>query len=81
VIRPPFPHQATRPDVEARDDRGRAYTIGGAIDRADAVDRSNGFITLPLAPPQASWLRVRMRWSPDSSSPWQRPAHELRITL
>jgi hypothetical protein len=84
TIHPPLPRQAG-PRCEARDDCGQEYTnTGGAFfGLAGPVDctTSVGGLTMPLPQEHASLLRVRFSWSQDSTSLWQRPAHELRIAL
>ena len=83
-IRPPLPSPADRPRVEARDDCGQEYrSLGQSIGLAGSRDRTItlGSFVVPLPQPQASLLRVRMIWSHGSTSLWERPAHELRITL
>jgi hypothetical protein len=82
TVSPPLPPQAGRPRGEARDDCDYEYAdVGGFIGLAERSDHTIGSLTMPLPQPPASLLRVRMTWSPDSISVWERPAHELRITL
>jgi hypothetical protein len=83
-IRPPPSSLAGPPRVEARDDCDQEYRgLGGAIGLAGSQDRTItlGSSTVPLPQPHALLLGVRMSWSKDSTSLWQGPAHELRITL
>ena len=80
TIRPPLSPQAGPPRAEARDDREHEYTNGGGY-TGTAPDRTTGGLTMPLPDQRASLLRVRMSWSKDTTSPWDRPAHELWITL
>ena len=82
TIRPPLSPQAGGPCGEAKNDCDYAYDdLGGAFGLAEPVDRTTGVLTMPLPQPRASLLRVRMSWSQDSRPLWERPAHELRITL
>ena len=83
-IQPPLSPRPRPPRVETRDDCDRqSGGLGGSIGLAGSKDGTLtlGAFTVPLPPPPASLLWVRMSWSQDSSSLWQRPAHELRITL
>jgi hypothetical protein len=83
-IRPPLSSLDHFPRVVARDDRDRECRKGGefwGVAGPRGQTRNLGGLDLSLPPPQASWLRVRMSWSKDPVSLWQRPAHELRITL
>jgi hypothetical protein len=83
-IRPPLPSPADRPLVEARDDCDQEYRrFGQSIGLAGSRGRTItlGSFVVPLPQPHASLLRVRMSWSHGSTSPWERTAHELRITL
>ena len=83
-IRPPLSSLAHRPRVEALDDCDLEYRhLGAALGLAASEDCTTtmGAFTLPLPPPPASLLRVRMSWSKDSTSLRHGPAHELRITL
>jgi hypothetical protein len=40
-----------------------------------------GGFTMPLPQQHAALLRVRMSWAQGAAPVWERPAHELRITL
>ena len=82
-IRPPLPWPADRPRVEARDDCDQEYRFGQSLGLAGSRDRTItlGSFAVPLPQPHASLLRVRMSWSHVSTSLWERPAHELQITL
>jgi len=40
-----------------------------------------GGLTMRLPPPAATVLRVRMTWDTSRSSIWERPAHEVRVSL
>ncbi|HEY6396363.1 MAG TPA: hypothetical protein VIX82_02800 [Solirubrobacteraceae bacterium] len=82
-IRPPLASLRDRPRVEARDDCDQQYRrLGETIGLAGSRDRmiTLGSFAVPLPQPHAS-LRVRMSWSHDFTSLWERPAHELRIAL
>jgi hypothetical protein len=82
AICPPLPQHAPGPRCEARDDHEREYvSLGSGIGLAEPVDRTTGFLTMPLPRDDASLPRVRMSWSQDPASLWGRPGHELRITL
>jgi hypothetical protein len=83
-IRPPLSFPTRRPRAEARDDSDREYggfpaSIGVAGSRGHTA--TVGSFTVPVPEAQASLLRVRMSWSKDSTSLWEGPAHELRISL
>lgn len=83
-IQPPLSPRPRPPGVETRDDCDRrSGGLGGSIGLTGSKDRmlTLGAFTVPLPQPPASLLWVRMSWSHDSSSLWQRPAHELCITL
>jgi hypothetical protein len=82
TIRPPLPLHVGRPHGEARDDCDHAYgSLGGFAGLAKPLDRTTGGLTMPLPQPYASVLRVRISWSKASTSLWEQPAQELRITL
>lgn len=82
AIHPPLPPYAATPRGEGRDDRHHEYAnLGVSSGIAAAGDRTTGSVTMPLPHPHASLLRVRLSWSPDPTSPWELPAHEVRITL
>ncbi|MGO9956015.1 MAG: hypothetical protein ACLP50_08535 [Solirubrobacteraceae bacterium] len=71
-----------RPRCEAQDDRSHEYSdLGGAIGLAEPQDRSTGVLVVPRPQQHASLLRVRMSWSKPSTSLWEGPAYELRLTL
>ena len=83
-IRPPLSSLAGPPRVEVRDDCDQEYrSVGGAIGLARSQDRTItlGSFTVPVQQSHASVLRVHMSWSKDTTSLWQGPAHQLRITL
>lgn len=82
TIHPPLPLPADRPRAQARDDCGQEYAnLGSFVGLANPVDHTTGGLILPLPPPRASQLRVRVSWANDPKSLWERPAYELRITL
>ena len=84
---------------EARDDLGNDYRalaghfgVTGSIDSTGrASTRAHGRLQLPLPPPAATVLRIRIGWDAsgvvrmpwDASPPsiWDRPAHEVRVSL
>jgi hypothetical protein len=82
-IRPALDLPIRPPTAEARDDSGREYrALGGSIGVAGRRHTVTlGQYTVPVPPPQATILSVRMSWSKASSSLWEGPAHELRISL
>jgi hypothetical protein len=64
----------------------------GSRDRTHGVDRrGRGRLTMPLPPRPATMLRIRitwnasdatrMPWDPPARSIWERPAHEVRVSL
>jgi hypothetical protein len=36
---------------------------------------------MPLPPPEAHTLRIRITWSESDEPLWDRPAHEIQIAL
>jgi hypothetical protein len=97
VVPPPDigSHQARG---EAKDDLGNDYHdagsyfgITGGVDSAQrAGTRAQGRLKLPLPPPAATVLRIRIRWEArlirmpweaSLSSIWDGPAHEIRVSL
>lgn len=84
---------------EAKDDLGNDYCdlgghfgLTGSIDSTDRANtRAHGRLKMPLPPPAATMLRIRIRWEAsgvirmpwDASPPsiWNRPAHEVRVSL
>jgi hypothetical protein len=82
TVRPPLPPHARGPHARASDEAGHEYvSLGGFAGIATPADRTTGGFTLPLPAQQASLLRVRISWSEDPTSLWERQAHELRIAL
>lgn len=82
AVRPRLSWQGPAPRVQARDDRARAYQpLGGFFGFRRSQERTCGVITLPGPQQHASLLRVRLSWSKDPTSLWERPAFELRIPL
>jgi hypothetical protein len=84
TVSPPLARRAGRPRVEARDDCDHEYgQLGDSLGVAVSKDRAAtiGSFTLPPPHPRASSLRVRMSWSTARTSLWERPAHEVSITL
>jgi len=83
-IRPPLPSRRRLPSVEARDDCDNTYRgLGGSIGLAGSLQRTMtlGSFEVPVPPPDAALLRVRMSWSARARSLWDGPAYELRVTL
>ena len=86
---------------EAQDDLGNDYrALGGhfgvTVDRGsnDSTHgnmRALGGVTMPLPPPPATTLRIRLTWNASHGirmpwdalalSIWERPAHEVRVSL
>ena len=71
---------------------GSHFGIIGSIDATGLANtRARGRLTLPLPPPPATMLRIRITWNAphavrmpwDAPLPsiWERPAHELRVSL
>jgi hypothetical protein len=68
------------PRGEAKDDLGNNYdNLGSYFGLARAGWR--GGLTMPLPPPAATMLRIRMTWDASRSSIWEGPAHEVRVSL
>jgi hypothetical protein len=84
---------------EAKDDLGNHYRgltgylgISGTIDSNGLpTTRAYGRLTVPLPPPAARVLQIRitwvasdtirMPWEPSLPSIWETPAHEIRVSL
>ena len=81
---------------EAKDDLGNHYCdLGGHFGITGSTDlantRAHGRLTMPLPPPAASMLRIRITWVAtgvirmpwDASFPsiWEIPAQEVRVSL
>jgi hypothetical protein len=80
---------------EAKDDLGNDYRdLGGHFGLTGSTHgdnpRSRGLLKMPLPPPAATILRIRitweasairMPWDASPSSIWKRPAHEVRVSL
>jgi hypothetical protein len=84
---------------EAKDDLGNHYCdlgghfgITGSTDSTDLANtHAHGRLTMPLPPPAATMLRIRitwdasgvirMPWHASRPSIWKRPAHEVRVSL
>jgi hypothetical protein len=84
---------------EAKDDLGNDYCdlgghfgITGSIGSTDRANtRARGRLKMPLPPPAATMLRIRIRWDACGvirmpwdaplSSIWERPAHEVQVSL
>lgn len=68
------------PRGEAKDDLGNDYdSLGCHFGLARGGAR--GGLTMPLPPPAATMLRVRIAWDASRSSIWEEPAHEVRVSL
>ena len=74
---------------EAKDDLGNDYCdlggsfgITGSIDSTDRANaRAHGRLKMPLPPPAATKLRLRISWAASLSSIWEGPASEVRVSL
>ena len=98
-VLPPPDLGSHRARGEAKDDLGNDYCdlgghfgITGSTDSTDRANtRAHGRLEMPLPPPAATMLRIRIRWEAsgvirmpwDASPPsiWNRPAHEVRVSL
>jgi hypothetical protein len=91
-IVPPLGFGSHGPRGEAKDDLGNHYHAlgghfgltadGGSTDityGANALAR--GGLTMPLPPPTATMLRIRITWEASLSSIWEGPAYEVRVSL
>ena len=68
------------PRGEAKDDLGNDYdNLGSHFGRAR--DGWHGGFRMPLPPPAATTLRIRIAWDASRSSTWGIPAHEVRVSL
>ena len=68
------------PRGEAKDDLGNDYAhLSSHLGLAGGGWR--GGLTMPLPPPAATMLRIRMTWDASVSSTWERRAHEVRVSL
>lgn len=77
---PPVGLGSLGPRGEAKDDLGNHYDgLGGHFGRVRS--RWRGGLMVPLPPPAATMLRIRIAWDASRSSVWERPAHEVRISL
>jgi hypothetical protein len=99
VVVPPPDLGSHEARVEAKDDLGNDYRgLGcyfGITGRIDSTGRANtrarGGLKLPLPPPAATMLRIRIRWEASRvirmpweaplPSIWEGPAHEVRVSL
>jgi hypothetical protein len=68
------------PRAEAKDDLGNAYHDLGSH-HGLARDGWHGGLTMALPPPAATTLRIRITSDTSLSSIWERPAHEVRVSL
>jgi hypothetical protein len=77
---PPLGFDPRGPRAEAKDDLGHhCDDLGGHFGRARGGWR--GGLTVPLPPPAATTLRIRITWRAARSSIWKQPAHEARVSL
>ena len=68
------------PRAEAKDDLGNDYdNLGSHFGRAR--DGWHGGFRMPLPPSAATTLRIRIAWDASRASIWERPAHEVRVSL
>jgi hypothetical protein len=68
------------PRAEAKDDLGNDYdNLGSHFGRAR--DGWHGGFRMPLPPPAATTLRIRIACDASRPSIWERPAHEVRVSL
>jgi hypothetical protein len=99
VVDPPPDLGSHQARGEAKDDLGNGYRdlggyfgITGSIDSTDRANtRAQGRLRMPLPPPAATTLRIRIRWEAAGvirmpweaslSSVWDGPAHEVRVSL
>lgn len=71
---------SNRPRGEAKDDLGNDYdSLGCYLGLARGGQR--GGLTMPLPPPAATTLHIRIAWDASSSAIWEKPAHEVRVSL
>jgi hypothetical protein len=92
-IVPPLGFGSQNPRGEAKDDLGNDYhDLGGhfgllaadeeSTDITDGADAcARGVLRMPLPPPAATTLRIRIMWDASRSSIWEGPAHEVRVSL
>jgi hypothetical protein len=94
-IVPPLDLGSHQPRGEAKDDLGNGYRdLGGHFGLTGGTHGANtryrGRLKMPLPPPAATILRIRitweasgirMPWDASRSSVWNRPAHEVRVSL
>jgi hypothetical protein len=79
-IVPPPGFGSHGPRGEAKDDLGNDYDyLGSAFGLARGGWR--GALTMPLPPPAATMLRIRITWDASLSSIWEGPALEVRVSL
>jgi hypothetical protein len=68
------------PRGEAKVDLGNDYdNLGCHLGLARGGWR--GWFTMPLPPPEATMLRIRITWDASGASIWERPAHEVQVSL
>jgi hypothetical protein len=77
---PPLGFGSHGPRGVAKDDLGNDYdSLGCHFGLARGGWR--GGLTMPLPPPTATTLRIRITWDASPASIWQVPAHEVRVSL
>jgi hypothetical protein len=76
----PLDFGSAGPRGEAKDDLGNHYdNLGSHFGRAR--DGWHGGFRMPLPLSAAATLRIRIAWDASRSSIWERPAHEVRVSL
>jgi hypothetical protein len=73
----PVVHTVRRETIKV----GNTTTLAGRSASLKPGGRTDGVLTMPLPPEDASLLDVRMSWSPEDASLWEQPALALRISL
>jgi hypothetical protein len=77
---PPLGSGSHGPRGEAKDDLGNDYdNLGCHFGPARGGWR--GGLTMPLPPPAATMLRIRITWDASPASIWEGPAHEVLVWL
>jgi hypothetical protein len=69
------------PRGEAKDDLGNEYDNLGQGAFGLARGGWRGVLTMPLPPPAATMLRIRITWDASLSPIGEGPAHEVRVSL
>jgi hypothetical protein len=76
-----FGSHRNRPRGEAKDDLGNDYHDLGAGHFGLARGGWRGALLMPLPPPAATMLRIRITWGASRSSIREGPAHETCVSL